>query len=109
MENQFSLFKPWGADYARHTTPDSKCYLHLCQVSKYTGQSMMSTPPGPPGSGITGQVLRNRVEGDGWILRVSNCPPRFWQFSKPYLNQRGQIVPPTLIFAHSALGSFLRP
>ena len=61
------------------------------------------------GSGITGQVLRNRVEGDGWILRMSNCPPRFWQFSKPYLNQRGQIVPPTLIFAHSALGSFHAP
>ena len=28
---------------------------------------------------------------------VDSCPSRFWQISYPYLNQRGQIMPPTHI------------
>ena len=32
----------------------------------------------------------------GRVGRVGNYPPRFWQISVPYFNQRGQTVPPHL-------------
>ena len=35
--------------------------------------------------------------------------PRFWQISKPYLNQEGQIMPTALLLPPPDFQTFLRP
>ena len=41
--------------------------------------------------------------------RVCHGTPRFWQISKPFLNQEGQFMPTTLLLAPSDFQTFLRP
>ena len=49
-----------------------------------------------------------RDVGDGWAgLAIAH--PVFGRSVNRYINQRGQIVSPTLLLAHPALGTILHP
>ena len=50
-----------------------------------------------------------RGVGEGWAGRAIAHPGFDRSVNQPYINQRGKIVPPTLLLAHPAFGSFLRP